>query len=219
MYCKKCNVHIDCLTDRCPLCHEPVEADNNIERAFPIPKVDKRLHTKFSLAYTVIAAVIVIACIAVNIITNPDFMWSVMVLISLTYIYYLVRFTFISQGHFTARVFGQTVALTLLLFSVRWIFDGNNWIFITWLPIVYFVSEILLSAYMLINKKRARKYIISLLALTILGIIPICVAYILDISVKWPSITVTAFSIAIMLVSLFVGRKIIAGEFKRYFHL
>lgn len=219
MYCKKCNVNVNCLTDHCPLCHEPIEADKELDRAFPIPKVDKRLHTKFSLIYTILASLVVIACIIANIFTNPEFMWSVMVLICLSYIYYLVRFTFISQGHFTARVFGQAVALTILLFSVRRIFGGNDWIFITWLPIVYFVSEVLLSIYMLINKKRARKYIISLLALSILGIIPVAVAYVLDVSVKWPSIAVTAVSVATIIVSLIMGRKIIVGELKRYFHL
>lgn len=219
MYCKRCKVSVNCLTDHCPLCHERIEISRESERAFPPPKVDKRLHTRFSFIYTVIAAVIVILCIIANIFTNPEFMWSVMVLVCLSYIYYLVRFTFISQGHFVARVFGQAVALTLLLFSVRWIFGGNQWIFITWLPIVYFVSEVLLSVYMLINKKRARKYIISLLTLSILGIIPVGVAYILDVAVKWPSITVTAVSVATITVSLIMGRKIIAGELKRYFHL
>ncbi len=219
MYCKRCKVSVNCQTDHCPLCHEPIEVDKVIDRAFPVPKVDKRLRTKFSFIYTVLAAVVVIACIIANIFTNPYFMWSVMVLVSLTYIYYLVRFTFISQGHFTARVFGQTVAVTLLLFSVRWIYGGNDWIFITWLPIVYFVSEVLLAVYMLINKKRARKYIISLLALSILGIIPVGVAYILNVSVKWPSIAVTAISIATIITSLIIGRKIIIGELKRYFHL
>ncbi|NCA92041.1 hypothetical protein EOM82_02160, partial [bacterium] len=61
MYCKKCNVKVNCLTDHCPLCHEPIEADKELDRAFPIPKVDKRLHTKFSLIYTILASLVVIA--------------------------------------------------------------------------------------------------------------------------------------------------------------
>lgn len=219
MYCKHCKVKIGCKATKCPLCHEPIEVVEEKGQVFPTPKVNKRLHTKFSFIYFLASAFVSLICIVANILTNPYFMWSIMVTVCLIYVYYLVRFTIISQGHFTARVFGQAIVLTGLFFCVRIFIGGNDWIFITWLPIVYFVSELLLGAYMIMNKEIARKNIITLITLSIMGTIPTIVAYGLNIAVKWPSIVVTSFSLALIITSIIAGRKIILGELKRYFHL
>lgn len=219
MYCKHCKVKIGCKAEVCPLCHEPITVDETMQQVFPTPNVKRRLHTKFSLIYVILSTFVTLICIWANILTNPNFMWSMMVMVCLIYVYYLVRFTFISQGHFNARIFGQAIVLTVVFFSVRHFIGGNSWIFITWLPLVYFLSELMLGAYMVINTKRARKNIITLITLSIMGTIPTIVAYALDIAVKWPSITVTSFSLAVIIISVIAGRKVILGELKRYFHL
>ncbi len=219
MYCEHCKVKVGCQSDHCPLCKQKLDVCAECEQVFPTPKVYKRLSTKFSFIYTIIIALITLTCLTINILTNPDFMWSIIVLVCLVYVFYLVRFTFISQGRFNARVFGQALMLTVVFFCVRFFVGGNHWIFITWLPLVYFVSELLLAAYMITNKHRARKNIITLITLSIMGVVPTIVAFGLDIAVKWPSIAVTSFSLALILFSLILGRKIIIGELKRYFHL
>lgn len=223
MYCEHCKVNIECKADRCPLCGQQIVGDKESflapQQVFPTPKVSKRISTKFSLVYTIISVLATLICIIINFVTNPNFMWSIMVMVCLIYVYYLVRFTFISQGKFNARVLGQALMLTIVFFCVRWFVGGNHWIFITWLPLVYFVSEVLLGAYMIIYKQRARKNIITLITLSIMGVVPTIVAYALNLDVKWPSIAVTAFSLALIVVILILGRKLIIGELKRYFHL
>ena len=84
---------------------------------------------------------------------------------------------------------------------------------------VYLCSEVLLCAYIAINRRQARLVMMSLAVVAVLGIIPVCAAFILDLSVKWPSIAVSAFSGAVFLTTLIIGRKHILGELKRYFHL
>lgn len=222
MYCRNCNVTVDCETEVCPLCHEKIERDGKTPKEnLPSPKgsVKKQRLDIFSKIYIPTALLTVLACISVNVLTNPDFMWSVMVLAAVVYIYYLVRFTFIAQGNFPARIFGQVIALTIVFIAVRLIFGGNHWIFITWLPIVYFLSELMIGVYSIVKRKTACSHLSRFLLLTFLGIIPVCAAFILNLSVKWPSVAVSAFSFALMIVLAIIERKQIIAEIKHYFHI
>lgn len=220
MYCERCKVTVNCKADRCPLCHrELTGSDENAEQIFPKGKIRKQRLDIFSKIYLSCALIAVIACIVVNVLNNSEFMWSMIVMVSLIYVYYCIRFTFIAQGNFNVRIFGQAIAQTVVFFAVRLTVGGNHFIFITWLPVVYFVSEVLLCAYIGINWKEARKKMMSLVVMGILGIIPVCAAYLMDLSVKWPSIAASAFSVAVILVTVIAGRKHIIGELKRYFHL
>lgn len=221
MYCEHCGVKIDCPAEKCPLCHKPLKSDEKTkkEAIFPKAKIKRRRPDKFTVDFFLCVAVIIIVCIALNLVYTPEFLWSTIVLVCLVYVFYCVRFTFIAQKNFNAKIFGQAVSLTALFVAVRLIVGGNHFIFITWLPIVYLLSDVLLLAYIIINKREARKKIISIIEIGVLGVIPVSAAYIFDLSVKWPSIAVSALSIALVLGTLIFGRKHILGELKRFFHI
>lgn len=217
MYCEKCGVKIDCAAKKCPLCHSPIEQDESAVRAFPEAKIKRIRFDKFSLFYWITAGIIAAVLIAVNLVTNKEFLWSAVVLACLVYLYYSLRFSAIAQKKFNGIVFGQTLALSAL-FIVIVIIGGSEYNLIAGLPLVYFLSEILLCVYIFKNKKEARKRFMSLAVMGILGAIPVCAAYIFDISVKWPSIAASALSGGVAIITLVAARKYIAGELKRYFH-
>ena len=138
------------------------------------------------------------------------------------YIYYCIRYTVIAQSNFHARIFGQAIVNTVVILLLWRLYSGpgqNNWILITWLPITYFLSELLIGIYDLLNFKEARKKMISLLILCIFGVIPVVTAYVADVSVKWPAIAASAFSGVVIVVTLIVGRNHLVDELKRFFHV
>lgn len=223
MYCRHCNVKVDCTTDVCPLCGQPLEGTRlpgeNPDLPSPIGHVKKRRLDIFSKVYIPLAAAIIIACVVANVLTNPAFMWSIIVMVSLTYVYYCVRFTFIAQGNFIVRVFGQTIALTIVFILMRLTVGGNHWVFITWLPIVYFLNEVMICVYLITTRKVSKSKLSSFFVFAILGVIPVCAAYILDLSVKWPSIAATAVSVVIMIILIITNHKQILSQIRRYFHI
>lgn len=217
MYCKKCGVFIDCYADKCPLCGEKTDCTEK-ERAYPVPRVSRRRADIVSKVFFWVAVVVSVACVIANILTEYHFMWSIMVIVVSCYIYYCLRFNFLIQKKFTAIVVGQAVALTAVFAAIRIIVGANHFIFITWLPIVYFVSVLLLLGYLIINRKEAKKKMMTLIVMGVMGVIPIVTAYVLDLSVKWPSIAASAISIALIPATLIVGRKHVLDQLKRYFH-
>lgn len=232
MYCKKCNVTIDCRADKCPLCHgEIIESlipsdiapdevkKEDKEVPFPQGKITRFRTDRFTKIWFIVLVLSSLVCEAVNIILDPDFMWSLIYVIVAWYLYYCVRFTFFAQGNFHIRIFGQVAVITVISIAVRLIFGGNDFLFSVWLPITYFVGELLIGVYALLNFKEARKKMISILVLCVLGWIPIAAAYLMDVDPKWPSIVTTVFSVTEIVVTMIIGRKHFMGELKRFFHI
>lgn len=234
MYCRACNVKIGCQADRCPLCKgdlsfTPVPTDKyspsaqpTEEVAFPHPTIRKKKGDIISRAYFVFFVVSTCVLILVNIYTKPTQLWSMIYMVVAGYIYYCIRYTVIAQGNFHARVFGQAIANTVVIWLLWYFYRGpgqNNWILITWLPITYFLSELMIGIYALVNFKEARKKMVSLLILCIFGVIPVVSAYVADVSVKWPAIAASAFSGVVIILTLIIGRHHIVDEMKRFFHV
>ncbi len=222
MYCRQCNVTVDCTADRCPLCGGTLEKSGKpTSPDLPSPKgsVKKQRLDYFSKVYIPVAILVMAISLTVNLLVNPTFLWSVIVIVSLSYIYFLVRFTFIAQGNFNKRIFHQTIILTVIFFILRFTVGGNHWIFITWLPIVYFLSEFLMGIYFIVTYKASRSRIASLFLLGFLGAIPVCTAFLLDLSHKWPSIAASAFSVLLMIIIIIAERKQIATQLKRFLHV
>ena len=234
MYCRACNVKVGCKADRCPLCKgdlsfTPVPTDKYVqpekpteEEAFKRGQIKKRRRDIIAQIYFVFFVISTVVLILVNIYTKPTQLWSMIYMVVAGYIYYCIRYTVIAQGNFHARVFGQAIANTIVIWLLWYFFKGpsqNNWILITWLPITYFLSELMIGIYALINFKEARKKMVSLLILCICGVIPIVSAYIADVSVKWPSIAASAFSVVVIVVTLVIGRHHFVDELKRFFHV
>lgn len=214
MRCEKCGCEIVGKTNKCPLCHTPLENDSKQEYQTPKPKTF--LNKRFQLGYLITIAIINIVCITVNLVIDTHFLWSVIVLISTLYIFYFSRYTFTSLRGFHVKLVGQTVILTALIVAIYFAIGGNYWIYITWLPIVYFVSDTLMLVYINTNKNKSSEYVLIQLILYVFGVIPVIFAYCADLSVKWPAISVTALNVYLFLYTIIKYRKSLISEFKKY---
>ena len=235
MYCRKCNILVDCKSSKCPLCHgelsigplqtkeEEPDINKRLEKekevAFPQGKITRFRPDRFTRIFFIVFVLTSLICEIVNVIVDPNFMWSIIYIIVMWYLFYCVRFTVFAQGNFHIRIFGQVVVITILSIIARLVFGGNEFLFSIWLPITYFVGELLIGVYALIYFKEARKKMISILVLCILGWIPLVAALIIDVTPKWPAIVATAFSVVEIIVTLIIGRKHFIGELKRFFHI
>ena len=234
MYCRSCHIKVGCKSDRCPLCkgdlsYTPVPTEKYRrpteevqEVAFPKGEIKRRRPDIIAEAYFVFFVISTCTLILINIYTKPQQLWSMIYMVVAGYIYYCIRYTVIAQGNFHARIFGQAIANTVVILLLWNLYRGpsqNNWILITWLPITYFLSELLIGIYALINFKEARKKMVSLLILCLCGIIPTVTVYLADVSVKWPAIAVSAFSGVVIIATLIIGRNHFVDEFKRFFHV
>lgn len=218
MYCEECKVKIEGKTSVCPLCHKPVVNDTE-KTAFPVPAPKRRVNSYFAFIYAIAFIVVIIPLIAINVYYNKDFMWSIMVLAVLVYIFFLVRYTILTQSHFRQRLIGQTAILTFVFFVVRIVTGTNDWIVIAWLPALYITSDLILASHLVKYSRYAKKNVIATYILGLLGVIPTISAYIFDLPVKIPSYVASGFGLILIAVMSIVFRKNIISEVKKFFHI
>lgn len=227
MICKHCNVNVKCKTLACPLCHNELGTDEQTileykkaTRAYPIRKRKRPPNSsKFDLMYIYIAIGISIISLIVNLIVMPQVLWSLVVIASLVYLYFLVRNTILSPERLCGKVIGQALVLTLVIIAVEIMLQGKLNLYAYALPAIYLVSQGIVGIFIAARRKKSSKYLVPLMTMGLLGIIPFIIAYFQKVEVLWPSLSVGAVSLSIILITIILEHKAILQELKRIFHI
>ena len=88
MKCEKCNIELDIISNKCPLCKSVVCEDKNPEGSYPIlkPVVSNKLYKKLLFF---IACFISVAVVFLNIALTPGIRWSFFVILQLIISYWI----------------------------------------------------------------------------------------------------------------------------------
>lgn len=218
MYCEECKVKIEGKASVCPLCHKSVINDHE-KLAFPKPNPKQTASSRFVPVFSIIFILVMVPTVILNIILYPNKPWGVIVFSVLLYIAFFIRHTVMNQSHFRERLIGQTFFLTIIAFVVQLITLRFEWIFVSVLPAIYIISDILLVTHMLKYPKYAKKNTISSYVLGIMGLIPTITAYACSIKMKIPSLVASGLSVLLIISITIIFRKTIISEIKKFFHL
>lgn len=88
MKCEKCNIELDIISNKCPLCKSVVCEDKNPEGSYPIlkPVVSNKLYKKLIFF---VACIISVAVVFMNILLTPGIRWSFFVILQLILSYWI----------------------------------------------------------------------------------------------------------------------------------
>ena len=88
MKCEKCNIELDIISNKCPLCKSVVCEDKNPEGSYPIlkPVVSNKLYKKLLFF---IACFISVAVVFLNVALTPGIRWSFFVILQLIISYWI----------------------------------------------------------------------------------------------------------------------------------
>jgi uncharacterized membrane protein len=119
MKCEKCNIELDIISNKCPLCNSVVSDKKNIEGSYPIlkPVVSNKLYKKVLFF---IACIISIVVIILNIALTPTIRWSFFVVLQIFLSYYI--FSKILSGRI--KVIKILLILNLLVCGISMFWDS-----------------------------------------------------------------------------------------------
>lgn len=179
--CTNCNVTVNTEYNTCPLCFkELTEAEGEINEIFKhrenieTKKPKKPLLFKIFLFLSVITTIV---CLVTNLMVAPFPLWSLVVIISIIYIWILIAHTIVSKRSIFEKLLLQIGTVIGLLFACEWISNGKNWMVDYVIPsisiaiiVVLFILSLSLK-----NHKGLLAFFIMNVVLTLLsGILLIC---------------------------------------------
>ncbi len=221
MYCKHCNVNVDTAYDECPLCHAPLEGEPAV--VSPYPEKQKRKNNRpvtFAGVYNAVAIPVLLVCIILNVVLPHKYLWALMVGIGLLYVYFTFKTTVFYKGVGGAKVFSQTIMLTILVVCIQYIFKTSEWAFTFAIPVISLLSVIMhLLLVCIFHRKRGNQYMRYMWLTSLVGFLP-AIMYAAGI-VEFPYLALTAFivsAISVIALLVFTGRDI-AEEVKKKSHI
>ncbi len=214
----------------CPLCYSILKETDDKSNFQPYPDFEKPQKKKLNNATKVMAfisIILILLCVYINYLTYEaanKSKWSIVVVISLIYLWTLIRNTIISKSNISKKLFNQVLTLSILLIAIDMLAKTK----INYMWSISYVVPILISISIITNvtvaassKKRYQQYVNSLSNSLLLTVIPVILTIVFKnyISTNIPSF-VCLFIGIITLISMFLfGNKTTKSEMNKKFHI
>lgn len=117
MKCEKCNIELDIISNKCPLCKSVVGEDKNPEGSYPIlkPVVSNKLYKKLLFF---VASIISVVVVILNIALTPNIKWSLFVILQLILSYFI--FSKILNGRIKVIKIFLILNILVCFLSIFW---------------------------------------------------------------------------------------------------
>lgn len=217
--CKKCNVEILDVTDRCPLCNSVLEQTVELENMYPNVAIKTKKLMFISRVYLFCAILLEAVLVGVN--ANGEFQtwWSFIVGLGLLYGYMLIRFAILGKSGYKSKVIVLALITVLLTVALDFVVGYRGWSVNYALPIVILVVDVIIIILMIYNRRNWQSYILWQILMILCSVISL-VFSVAGIASQ-PILGEIAFAASVF---LFLGTVIIGGErarteLKRRFHI
>lgn len=221
-HCDICGVDVDTEQSFCPLCYNGLEEISpKVTTEFFQQKENKKEKKSGVLVakiFFIISLFIVCTCVYINIKTQT-IAWSLVVGLSVLYLWVLVAHTIISRDTPFRKVLFQLISIIALLLATNKVFSNNDWLTNYTFPSIAILVTIILTFFVFCSKKR-KSVLYSFFAVEILLIIVSSLLLILGIDTFKLLNQINIIFQAIVAVSyLIFGGKEIKNEALRKFHI
>ena len=222
--CKICGVNVASNANYCPLCYHDLDKDNS--KDYPLTEIKthntSRKHIRRFLAklFLLISIATFGICLFINLESKNTYLWSMLVLVSIVYLWILVAHTIMSKRSVFEKVVFQLLGIiaivgTTYALSIE---PAENWLVSYVMPGISMLAVAVMAFMSAISKYR-KNYLLSFIVVYLgLLIVSVIFTYTIDSYHKVNNICILVCSIA-SVGTLLLGYKSIHKEFVKVFNL
>ncbi len=226
-HCKHCNIDVPTKVNYCPVCfnyfdEEENSKDNGDQFALYLTrsKSSKKKISNyfvFKLFFFISFCIIVVSSV-VNYFTSKEIVWSLVVALSLLYVWILVAHTIISSRNPFEKVFFQLLGIIGLLWGLNYISKGT-WLINYVLPSIMILATTVMVMMTMIAKKK-RRLLISFFCFYLIFVI-VSLVFLIFIKNTFDFIYLInlLYTGLIALGTAIFANKTLKNEFARKFHV
>lgn len=221
-HCKYCNVDVSTSEKYCPLCYNILEGEEEKSVDFYQKRQtdDKthKTHYLVSKIFFMITLAIVATCVFINILTWDGIIWSLLVGVSVAYVWIFVAHTILSKRSIFEKVLLQLVGIIAIVVVCN-ILSKGNWLLNYVLPSIELATAVTLAfvTFILRNKyKVILPFFLVYILLLVTSIVLLAIKA--DTFMLLSEINIIMCGLAIVGTLIF-GHKTLKTELAKKFHL
>lgn len=218
--CKICNVQILDPTEKCPFCNCVLEEpDLEKEPAYPYVagKVRKfNLLGNIVLFLSLLIGTILFAC---NMAFDPDFLWSIIVILSMAYVNIVLRLAIIGKNGYMYKTLCLVIIAIGILIGIDYVVGYRGWALNIVFPSGILLLDLAIIILMIVNHRNWQSYMMVQILTALLGLFATILAAVGVVTfpyLAWLSLGVSAF---LFLGTLIIGDQRARTELRRRFHI
>lgn len=217
--CRQCNIEILDETERCPLCNSVLEYTVDVEDMYPNVRMMSRKLMLISRIYLFCAIITEVILVYINIESDSQTWWSLIVGFSLLYVYMLIRFAILGKSGYKSKISILTVIAILMSVAADFVVGYQGWAVNYVLPsgILFIDAGILVM--MIVNRRNWQSYMMWQLLMILCSIIPLVFSLVGIATSPLYGLLAFASSVFLFLGTLIIGDRKARTELKRRFHI
>lgn len=224
-YCDKCHVEVRTNQPYCPLCHQVLSGEPEVNRMeiypefVPLTREVLPLTKKIILFITIIA---IITLLAINLAVWEGRFWSLLPIGSILYTFLILRIGIFSRQNIAFKLAILTTVLILILNAIDQQITSvpyKGWALNYVTPLSLISCNTAISMIIWIKRINYRDYIFYLLTILVFSLVPFILYIFGVIDILWPSVVAFGAAIFILLIIIFFFPKSIKEEINKRFHL
>lgn len=217
--CRQCNVMIQDETDICPLCHCVVKKEDTQKNHYPDVRYNekKRVFLGHLVLFGLLLASIILA--GINYEFYDGFWWCPIPIGIIAYFYLIMRYGFLTEAGYRAKVLVLTLFGILLLIFIDVSTGFYGWSVNYAIPGGILFVDAGIIVLMFVNMRNWQSYIIFQLMMIFISLCPILLWRLHIITHPLFSIIVVAITIIIMIGTFILGDRRAKIELRRRFYI
>lgn len=159
--CEKCKVTVNSNKKQCPVCFDELEVIEDVKEQDLIYATAKQYdnvsgkNVFLNNLFIFLTITILSVSIFINFMTDPTVLWSLVVGISLVYLWILIKHTIISKRGVFEKVLFQFLGILGVILATNYVSGGQDWFWNFVVPSAGIATTTVLAMVLLINSKRS----------------------------------------------------------------
>lgn len=217
-YCKKCKVFVAGTREKCPLCENSIENNDEIKSEDKFPSIKgKSSFLKFIWKlFILITVVIAVLSIIINFQVPHKSFWARFVVVGIFSLWVCLFIALKKYKNILKCLLYETIAVTVFIIFWDYYTGWFGWSINFVMPIIFSLVIFTMGLLSKVLKIDAEEHIVYLVSLVIFGMIPGVLLLTKKVAVELPSMICTGIScITFSFVVLFEGKKMWQEFIKR----
>lgn len=184
------------------------------------PKLINIKKTNIAISILLLISIVVaIISIVINELCTKEFKWSLIVVISILYIWVTTMYSIRKDVNIASHVLLQTICISILVYLIDIIIGYKKWSLELAFPIIIGTSNITIFVLTIVSHKRFFRYALYQLAIFVISLIPV-VLYFTGVTKYFLPMTIcSGIAILTLINTIFLCGRDLKQELERQFHI